>query len=386
MRKMAEDTALDGANRLIETATAEIAAATSLEALEDVRVKVLGRRGSLTLAMRELGALDPAARRSAGAEMNTAKDRITTMLAEAAQRLGRAALEQRLAAERADVTLPVPFAGDGRIHPISQTIDEIVAIFGEMGFTVAEGPHIEEDYYNFTALNIPPEHPARQEHDTFYLPPRAAHRTNEAAMLGAVDGGSRLVLRTHTSPVQIRTMLVQQPPIRIIVPGRTFRADHDATHSPMFHQVEGLVVDRSTHMGHLKGCLIEFCRAFFGLDDLPVRFRPSYFPFTEPSAEVDIGCSRQGGHLEIGAGGDWLEILGSGMVHPKVLQNCGIDPARYQGFAFGMGIERIAMLKYGIPDLRAFYDCDLRWLRHYGFLPLDIPSLVRGSLTGVSAA
>ena len=235
-----------------------------------------------------------------------------------------------------------------------------------MGFVVAEGPHIEEDFYNFTALNIPPEHPARQEHDTFYLPPR--------------PDGSRLVLRTHTSPVQIRTMLAQKPPLRIIVPGRTFRADHDATHSPMFHQVEGLVIDRTTHMGHLKGCLIEFCRAFFDVDDLPVRFRPSYFPFTEPSAEVDIGCSRTGGELKIGAGGDWLEILGSGMVHPKVLKNCGIDPAEYQGFAFGMGIERVAMLKYGIPDLRTFYDSDLRWLRHYGFLPLDIPSPVRGPL------
>ena len=264
------------------------------------------------------------------------------------------------------MTLPVPFGGTGHIHPISQTIDEIVAIFGEMGFVVAEGPHIEEDFYNFTALNIPPEHPARQEHDTFYLPER--------------PDGTRLVLRTHTSPVQIRTMLAQKPPIRIIVPGRTFRCDHDATHSPMFHQVEGLVIDRTTHMGHLKGCLIEFCRAFFGVDDLPVRFRPSYFPFTEPSAEVDIGCSRAGGELKIGAGGDWLEILGSGMVHPQVLKNCGIDPAEYQGFAFGMGIERVAMLKYGIPDLRTFYDSDLRWLRHYGFLPLDIPSLVRGPL------
>ena len=278
------------------------------------------------------------------------------------------------------------FASEGRIHPISQTIDEIVAIFGEMGFVVAEGPHIEEDFYNFTALNIPPEHPARQEHDTFYLPERLGRRSNTAGTLAAVDDGSRLVLRTHTSPVQIRTMLAQQPPIRIIVPGRTFRADHDATHSPMFHQVEGLVVDRAIHMGHLKGCLIEFCRAFFGVDDLPVRFRPSYFPFTEPSAEVDIGCSRAGGRLEIGAGGDWLEILGSGMVHPKVLQNCGIDPAQYQGFAFGMGIERVAMLKYGIPDLRTFYESDLRWLRHYGFLPLDIPSLVRGPLTGAGAA
>jgi phenylalanyl-tRNA synthetase alpha chain len=254
----------------------------------------------------------------------------------------------------------------GRIHPISQTIDEIIAIFGEMGFVVAEGPHIEDDFYNFTALNIPPEHPARQEHDTFYLPERA--------------DGSRLVLRTHTSPVQVRTMLKQKPPIRIIVPGRTFRCDHDATHSPMFHQVEGLVIDRTTHMGHLKGCLIEFCRAFFDVDDLPVRFRPSYFPFTEPSAEVDIGCSREGGELKIGAGGSWLEILGSGMVHPQVLRNCGIDPDEYQGFAFGMGIERVAMLKYGIPDLRTMYDSDIRWLRHYGFVPLDIPSPVRGAL------
>jgi phenylalanyl-tRNA synthetase alpha chain len=350
----------------------EIAAAPTPEALEEIRVRVLGRRGSLSLAMRELGGLAPEERRRVGAELNAAKDRITAALAEAAARLGRAALEQRLATERADVTLPVPFGGSGQIHPISQTVDEIVGIFGEMGFVVAEGPHIEEDFYNFTALNIPPEHPARQEHDTFYLPER--------------PDGTRLVLRTHTSPVQIRTMLAQQPPIRIIVPGRTFRCDHDATHSPMFHQVEGLVIDRSSHMGHLKGCLIEFCRAFFGVDDLPVRFRPSYFPFTEPSAEVDIGCSRAGGELKIGAGGDWLEILGSGMVHPQVLKNCGIDPAEYQGFAFGMGIERVAMLKYGIPDLRTFYDSDLRWLRHYGFLPLDVPSLVRGPLPAGAAA
>jgi len=350
----------------------EIAAAASTEMLETIRIRVLGRRGTLTLAMRELGGLDPEERRRAGAALNIAKDRINDALTAATARVGRAALEQQLAGEHADVTLPVPFAGTGHIHPISQTIDEIVAIFGEMGFAFAEGPHIEEDFYNFTALNIPPEHPARQEHDTFYLPER--------------PDGTRLALRTHTSPVQIRTMQAQQPPIRIIVPGRTFRCDHDATHSPMFHQVEGLVIDRTSHMGHLKGCLIEFCRAFFGLDDLPVRFRPSYFPFTEPSAEVDIGCSRKGGELKIGAGGDWLEILGSGMVHPQVLRNCGIDPAEYQGFAFGMGIERIAMLKYGIPDLRTFYDSDLRWLRHYGFLPLDIPSLVRGPLSGGAAA
>ncbi len=363
---------LDDLNRLTEAATAEIEASASPEALEQVRIKYLGRRGSLSLFMRGLGRIAPEERPLWGNALNVAKDWLTDAISKRATELGRAALAERLAAERADVSLPVRFAGEGRIHPISQTIDEIVAIFGEMGFAVAEGPHIEEDFYNFTALNIPPEHPARQEHDTFYLPERA--------------DGSRLVLRTHTSPVQIRTMLAEPPPIRIIVPGRTFRCDHDATHSPMFHQVEGLVIDRSTHMGHLKGCLIEFCRAFFGLDDLPVRFRPSYFPFTEPSAEVDIGCSRQGGRLEIGAGGDWLEILGSGMVHPNVLTNCGIDPAQYQGFAFGMGIERVAMLKYGIPDLRAFYDSDLRWLRHYGFLPLDIPSLVRGPLTGASAA
>jgi phenylalanyl-tRNA synthetase alpha chain len=350
----------------------EIAAAPSSHALEEIRVKILGRRGSLTLAMRELGALVPEERRRAGAALNAAKDRITAALSVASARLGRAALEERLATERADVSLPVPFVSSGRIHPISQTVDEIVAIFGEMGFAVAEGPHIEEDFYNFTALNIPPEHPARQEHDTFYLPER--------------PDGTRLVLRTHTSPVQIRTLLAQKPPIRIIVPGRTFRCDHDATHSPMFHQVEGLVIDRTTHMGHLKGCLIEFLRAYFGLDDLPVRFRPSYFPFTEPSAEVDIGCSRQGGELRIGAGGDWLEILGSGMVHPQVLKNCNIDPAEFQGFAFGMGIERVAMLKYGIPDVRAFYDSDLRWLRHYGFVPLDVPSLVRGPLPAGAVA
>src|SRR5579872_4732549 len=357
---------MDAADRLPEDFARELAAADTLDALEQLRVKYLGRSGALTLAMRGLGQVAPEQRRDIGAKLNALKDRFTEQLDSRKTELGRAALSERLAAERADVTLPVQVGGTGRIHPISQTIDEIVAIFGEMGFAVAEGPHIEDDFYNFTALNIPPEHPARQEHDTFYLPPR--------------PDGSRLVLRTHTSPVQIRTMQKQQPPIRIIVPGRTFRADHDATHSPMFHQVEGLVIDRTTHMGHLKGCLIEFCRAFFGVDDLPVRFRPSYFPFTEPSAEVDIGCSREGGQLKIGAGSGWLEILGSGMVHPQVLRNCGIDPDEYQGFAFGMGIERVAMLKYGIPDLRTFYDSDLRWLRHYGFVPLDIPSPVRGAL------
>ncbi len=341
-----------------------IDAAASGDALEQVRVASLGRKGQITTLMKGLGGLDAEVRKTAGAALNRLKDEVAAALEAAGSRLEGAALTARLAGERIDVTLPVRVETEGRIHPISQTIDELTAIFGEMGFSVAEGPHIEDDFHNFTALNIPPEHPARQELDTFYLPEK--------------PDGSRRVLRTHTSPVQIRTMLRDKPPIRIIVPGRTFRSDHDATHSPMFHQVEGLVIDKASHMGHLKGCLIEFCRAFFDVDDLPVRFRPSYFPFTEPSAEVDIGCSRSGGELKIGAGGDWLEILGSGMVHPKVLLNCGIDPEEYQGFAFGMGIERIAMLKYGIPDLRTFYESDLRWLRHYGFVPLDVPSMVGG--------
>jgi len=336
----------------------------SIAELEQVRVEALGKKGAVTQRMKRLGGLDPEARKAAGQALNEVKEVIAAAIEARKQDLEEAELEARLAEERIDITLPPRPAEVGRIHPISQTIDEMVAIFGEMGFSVAEGPHIEDDFHNFTALNIPPEHPARQEHDTFYLQ--------------AGPDGERKVLRTHTSPVQIRTMQKTQPPIRIIVPGRTFRADSDATHSPMFHQLEGLVVDETTHMGHLKGTLVEFCRAIFGVDDLPVRFRPSYFPFTEPSAEVDIGCSRKGGTLKIGAGGDWLEILGCGMVHPKVLENCGIDPTRYQGYAFGMGVERIAMLKYGIPDLRTFFESDLRWLRHYGFVPLEAPSLVRG--------
>ncbi len=343
---------------------AATAAADSLESLERVRVQALGRKGRVTALMKGLGAMDPEMRKSAGAALNVLKTDVTAAIEARREDLAGATLDARLMEEKVDVTLPVRAEGQGRVHPITQTIDEVIAIFGEMGFTVAEGPDIEDDWYNFTALNIPPEHPARQEHDTFYLP-------------GTVDGHRR-VLRTHTSPVQIRTMREQKPPIRIIVPGRTYRCDYDATHSPMFHQVEGLVVDETTHMGHLKGCLIEFCRAYFGVEDLPVRFRPSYFPFTEPSAEVDIGCTREGGALSIGRGDDWLEILGCGMVHPKVLENCTIDPARYQGFAFGLGVERIAMLKYGIGDLRTFFESDLRWLRHYGFAALHIPSMVGG--------
>ena len=348
--------------------TTAIESVSSLEALEAIRIDVLGKKGRVSLMMRELGGMDPEARKQAGLELNRLKDSIATTIELRQTLLGDAALNDRLAAEAIDVTLPSRPQTEARLHPLSRAIEEVVAIFAEMGFTVAEGPDIESDYYNFTALNIPEEHPARQEHDTFYLPPDAE--------------GKRKVLRTHTSPVQVRTMEATEPPVRIIVPGRTYRSDHDATHSPMFHQCEGLVIADGIHMGHLKGCLIDFCRTFFGVDDLPVRFRPSYFPFTEPSAEVDIGCTRDGGGLKIGAGDDWLEILGSGMVNPRVLANCGYDPEKYQGFAFGMGIERIAMLKYGIPDLRTFYDSDLRWMRHYGFLPFDAPSVHAGLVGG----
>ena len=332
--------------------------------LEILRVEALGKKGRVTQLMKELGTMDAEERRSIGQSLNSIKNEITLAIEERKIALANNELETRLLKEKVDVTLPTRPEAVGRIHPISQTIDEVVAILGEMGLQVAEGPDIEDDWHNFTALNIPPDHPARQEHDTFYLPGETK--------------GQRMVLRTHTSPVQIRTMQNSTPPFRIIAPGRTYRCDYDAPHSPMFHQVEGLVVDQGTHMGQLKGCLIEFCRAFFGVDNLPVRFRPSYFPFTEPSAEVDIGCTREGGQFRIGHGDDWLEILGCGMVNPKVLENCGIDSARYQGFAFGMGVERLAMLKYGIPDLRTFYETDLRWLKHYGFSALDIPSVVGG--------
>jgi phenylalanyl-tRNA synthetase alpha chain len=340
-------------------------------ALEQVRVETLGKKGVVTQRMASLGQVAPERRREVGQANNELKNAVTQAIAERQGVLGKAARAARLAAERIDVTLPAAPEAQGHIHPISQTIEEIAQIFAEMGFTVAEGPEIENDFNNFTALNMPEDHPARQMHDTFYLSPGA-------------DGVAR-VLRTHTSPVQVRTMMSQKPPIRIIAPGRTYRSDYDMTHTPMFHQVEGLVIDESTNMGHLRGCLTEFLRAFFQIDDLPLRFRPSFFPFTEPSAEADIGCSRKGGQLKLGNHGDWLEILGCGMVHPKVLEMCGVDSTRYQGFAFGMGIERIAMLKYGIPDLRTMYDSDLRWLRHYGFLPLDIPSLVRGPLPGGAA-
>jgi phenylalanyl-tRNA synthetase alpha chain len=340
--------------------TARIRKADDLAAVEDLRVGALGKSGSVTGLLKSLGAMPAEERKSFGQAVNGLKQRVTDLLEERKGVLQKAARAKRLEAELADVTLPVQLGGlaDGRIHPVSQVWDEITAIFADLGFAVAEGPDIETDDYNFTKLNVPPEHPARQEHDTFYFNRKA--------------DGSRLVLRTHTSPVQIRTMLAQKPPIRIIAPGRVYRSDSDQTHTPMFHQIEALVIDEETHMGHLKWTISEFCKAFFEVDDLRIRLRPSHFPFTEPSMEVDVGTEA------IGKPGGWLEIGGSGMVHPNVLAACGLDPERYQGYAFGMGLDRITMLKYGIPDLRTFFANDLRWLKHYGFLPLDMPSLAGG--------
>ena len=341
-----------------------IAAAIDMAAVESVRVDALGKKGRITALMKNLGGLDAEARKSFGQRLNLLKDEISAAIDARKSALDAAALNAKLAAERTDVTLPIRPEAKGSIHPITQTLDEIVAILGAMGFAVADGPDIEDDFHNFTALNFPPGHPAREMHDTFFLP--------------TAPDGNRYLLRTHTSPVQIRTMMSAKPPIRVIIPGRTYRCDYDMTHTPMFHQVEILVIDTDSHMGHLKGCLQEFLRAFFGVDDLPLRFRPSFFPFTEPSAEVDIGCSRAGGELKLGNYGDWLEILGCGMVHPNVIKACGLDPDVYQGFAAGMGVERLAMLKYGIPDLRTFFESDLRWLKHYGFAALDTPSLTGG--------
>jgi phenylalanyl-tRNA synthetase alpha chain len=339
---------------------AEVAAAGDLGSLEAVRISALGKKGRIPALMSKLGTLPPEDRKSFGQTVNTLKGKITDALEARKGTLETAALEERLKTERADVTLPVRLGpvAEGRIHPVSQVFDEVVEIFADMGFAVAEGPDIETDEMNFDKLNIPPEHPARQDHDTFYFAPKA--------------DGSRLLLRTHTSPVQIRTMVSQKPPIRIIAPGRVYRCDSDQTHTPMFHQIEGLVIDESTHMGRLKWVLQEFCKAFFEVDDVKMRFRASHFPFTEPSAEVDIGAEA------IGKPGQWLEILGCGMVHPNVLKNCGLDPEKYQGFAFGMGLDRLTMLKYGIPDLRAFFSGDVRWLSHYGFSPLDVPTLGGG--------
>ena len=334
--------------------------------LEEVRLAALGKKGEISALMAGLGKMAPDERKSAGAAFNLLKDEIDAALRAKKAALSDAALDARLRSEWLDVTLPGRPRRQGTIHPVSQVMDELTAIFADMGFSVAEGPQVETDWYNFDALNIPPEHPARQEHDTFFM-----QRT---------EGDSRTphVLRTHTSPVQIRAMQATGAPIRVIAPGRVYRMDMDQTHTPMFHQVEGLAIDRDISMANLKWVLEEFCRAFFEVPSVELRFRASHFPFTEPSAEVDIRCSWEGGQLKIGEGDGWLEILGSGMVHPKVLRAGGIDPDQWQGFAFGMGIDRIAMLKYGIPDLRAFFESDLRWLRHYGFAALDMPDLARG--------
>jgi phenylalanyl-tRNA synthetase alpha chain len=342
---------------LVET----VKAANDIPALEEVRVTALGKKGRVTDMMKTLGSLAPDERKQMGQALNLLKDEITAEIEARAALLKKAALAERLKNEKIDVTLSPRPQPQGTIHPISRTIEELTALFADMGFSLAEGPEVEDDFHNFTALNFPEGHPARQMHDTFYLPDAPGKNGDEAKRL----------LRTHTSTVQIHVMQNQKPPIRVVIAGRTYRSDYDMTHTPMFHQFEGLMIDKTTHMGHLKGCLIECCKRFFEVDELPTRFRPSFFPFTEPSVEMDIGCSREGGELKIGAGSSWLEILGGGMVHPNVLKNCGIDPNEYQGFAFGMGIERISMLKYGIPDLRTFFESDLRWLKHYGFGALE---------------
>ncbi len=352
----------------VEQLLHSVKSAANLNELEQHRVQALGKTGVITSWVKDIASLPPEQRKDEGQRRNLLKNEFVEALEKKKAELESAALNAQLEAERVDVSLPARAENAGRLHPISQTIDELIEIFAQMGFTVATGPQIESDDYNFTKLNVPPDHPARQMQDTFYMP-------------DAADGSKR-VLRTHTSPVQVRTMLSQKPPIRIIAPGRVYRYDSDATHSPMFHQIEGLVIDEigAITMAHLKGVLLDFYRAYFGIQDLPVRFRPSFFPFTEPSAEFDLGCSRKGGEIKMGNHGDWLEMGGCGMVHPQVLSNCGIDPAKYQGFAFGMGIDRAAMLKYGIPDIRNFFEGDIRWMKHYGFVPFDAPSLAQGSV------
>jgi phenylalanyl-tRNA synthetase alpha chain len=343
--------------------THQVQAASDLPTLEAVRVTALGKKGKITDLLKGLGSLDADTRKTQGAALNVLRDEISAMITSREHELKHAGTAARLASETVDITLPARDTPRGKIHPISQTMEDITTIFAQMGFTVAEGPDVEDDFHNFTALNFPPGHPAREMHDTFYLPDDPSEQGEHQKKL----------LRTHTSPVQIRHMMNNKPPIRIICYGRTYRSDYDLTHTPMFHQIEGLVIDKAVHMGHLKGCLTDFCRAFFNIDDLPTRFRPSYFPFTEPSAEMDVGCSWEGGTLKIGAGKSWLEILGSGMVHPNVIRNCGLDPTEYQGFAFGAGLDRLAMLKYGIPDLRNMFEGDTRWISHFGFDPLNRP-------------
>ena len=352
---------MDKIPQLASDALKEIALCDNQEMLETIRIKYLGKSSEITSMMKSLAALDIEQRKIAGAEINLLKNNLQKEIDQKKELLNQQLIHNQLEQDFIDVTLPARNIPAGKIHPISQVIEEMVAIFGTMGFNLVEGPEIEDDYHNFNALNIPAHHPARQMHDTFYL-------KSEADRL----------LRTHTSPVQIRTMQSGKPPFRVISSGRVYRYDWDITHTPMFHQIEGLLIDKDIHMGHLRGCMMEMLQKFFGIEDLPVRFRSNFFPFTEPSAEVDIGCIRSKGELTIGKGQDWLEIAGCGMVHPNVLINVGIDPEVYQGFAFGMGLERLAMLKYGIADLRHFFEGDQRWLKHYGFSSFDIPSIVGG--------
>ena len=369
----------DNIKNLKEEISQAINNASDKKKLENVRVAALGKKGSISAMLGTLGKMSIEEKKVAGPAINGLKKEVAALIEEKMKALKKDELEQRLKSEKLDVSLPLASAptSTGRIHPVSQVIDEISAIFSDMGFSIAEGPDIESDELNFTALNFPPDHPAREMHDTFFFEPD--------------ENGVRKLLRTHTSPVQVRTMKqtgekpeadwitpVIEPPIRVIMPGRTYRCDSDQTHTPMFHQVEGLVIDKTSHIGQLRWVLEEFLKSFFEVDGIKTRFRPSFFPFTEPSMEVDVQCDRSGGEMKIGTGTDWLEILGCGMVHPNVLRDAGLDPDIYQGFAFGMGIDRLAMLKYGMADLRAFFDADQRWIKHYGFRPLDMPTLFGG--------
>jgi len=352
--------------QLKQDAQAELGKADSLQTLDAIRVQFLGKAGAVTGLLKQVGTMPVEERKEFGANVNVLRDELTGLIADKQKILEAKELNDKLAREVVDITLPVSVETLGTIHPVTQTTDEIISIFAGMGFNLVTGPEIEDDFHNFTALNFPADHPARSMHDTFFLEPE--------------EGKDPTLLRTHTSTVQVRVMQDQKPPLKLIVPGRVYRSDWDATHTPMFHQVEGLVIDKigKFHMGHLKGCLMDFCKAFFNIDDLPTRFRPHFFPFTEPSGEMDIGYARRDGKVIIGENEKWMEILGCGMVHPNVLKNCGIDPEEYQGFAFGMGVERLAMLKYGIPDLRDMFDSDLRWLKHYGFSVLEQPNRAQG--------
>lgn len=351
-------------NTLEADVLAQVAAAGDLSTLDAVRVAAVGKTGSISGLLKTLGAMSPEERKTQGAAINALRDKVQDAIAQKKAALEAAELDARLASETLDLSLPAPYRRKGSVHPTMQTMDEMVAIFAEMGFAVAEGPDIEDDFHNFTALNFPEKHPAREMHDTFFFNPK--------------ESGERMLLRTHTSPVQVRTMVSQKPPIRIIAPGRTYRCDNDATHTPVFHQVEGLVIDKGIHMGHLKWTLETFLARFFETDAVTTQFRPHHFPFTEPSAEMDVQCDRSGGEIKIGQGTSWLEILGCGMVHPNVLRACGIDPDEYQGFAFGMGVDRLGMLKYGMPDLRDMWSSDVRWLSHYGFSAFAAPNPASG--------